>query len=897
MSRHPRSCTAGAGVAVAVLVAALVVPASAGAATTAAPSGHGSGRYVLTATDRGPTYAPTFTGNGYLGVRVPPAGQGYAPGDVPAQSEVAGFYAKPPGTGPTDVQQRGNVPTWSTLDVSDGTATFSLDSGTISSWRQSIDFHTGVITTSLTWRAPDGHRADLRFEVSTDRAQRDIGTVRLTFTPRWTGTASVTDRIDGTPATLSTGITRGTDPATAQTWESVRAQGTGVVAALATRLVTSATRASVTPLVPADPQSIGQRVSWQVRSGRTYTVTKYVGVVTSNEAADPLATARSDAAAAAATGYRGLQRENEDAWAALWAGRIDVLGDDTLATEVNASEFYLWSSIRDQLAWSVSPAGLSSNGYDGHIFWDAETWMYPSLLAQHPELARNMDDYRFQRLGAAEQHAAETGYAGARFPWESALDGTEQIPGPVSVNSEGLYEVHITADVALAQWQYWLATGDRSWLATRGWPVLSGAAAFWASRASRAADGSYHLLGVTGPDEENPDVDDEAYTNVAAATTLRIATSAAAVLGLPVPAQWEQVAAGLVVPFDATQSIHPEFTGYQGQLVKQADVTMLQYPWALPMPASVAQADLDYYVPRSDPDGPSMTDAISMIDTAALGSPGCAADVYVQRSIQPFIRDVFDQFSETRNGGAFTFMTGIGGFLQEFLYGWSGMRFGSGAVSLDPLLTSALSGVVLHDVQWQGRTFTVSIDRRTTSVTLTSGAPMPVSVRGTTSTVRIAHPLHVPTRRPDLTPTTDLTRCAVATATSAAPGAVPRAAVDGSPATDWQPTVLPAALTVRLPVPRTLRTATLTWGRQWPPAPAPNVPPPPGPVRTLRPTSYDVQTSLDGVHWTTAAHVSASTGTVDTVRLAGVLARQVRVVLDTAAAGVLPELDELTVLA
>ena len=159
----------------------------------------------------------------------------------------------------------------------------------------------------------------------------------------------------------------------------------------------------------------------------------------------------------------------------------------TLATQVNASEFYLWSSTRAGSQWSVSPAGLSSNGYDGHIFWDAETWMYPSLLAQHPDIAAGMNAYRYQRLAAAEQHAAATGYQGARFPWESALDGTEQIPPPTSINSEGLYEQHITADIALAQWQYYLATGNRHWLATRGWPVLSQAATFWASRVARAA--------------------------------------------------------------------------------------------------------------------------------------------------------------------------------------------------------------------------------------------------------------------------------------------------------------------------------------------------------------------------------------------------------------------------
>jgi hypothetical protein len=81
-----------------------------------------AGAFVLTANTPGGTYAPTFTGDGMLGVRVPPAGQGYAGGTVPSQSELAGFYAQVSGSpkASDNVQQRANIPTWSTLTFSDG---------------------------------------------------------------------------------------------------------------------------------------------------------------------------------------------------------------------------------------------------------------------------------------------------------------------------------------------------------------------------------------------------------------------------------------------------------------------------------------------------------------------------------------------------------------------------------------------------------------------------------------------------------------------------------------------------------------------------------------------------------------------------------------------------------
>ena len=886
--------------ATAIAVPLPLVPAarSAAAASTgpgAEPaSGGAGGAYVLAATSTGGRYAPPFTGNGYIGLRVPPAGQGYAGGTVPTGFTLAGFYAQAPG----QVQQRANLPAWSGLVFADGGQDFSLTAGQVSGWRQQLDLHDGVITTTATWTAPDGHVTGLRYDVYTDRARPGAAVVRLELTPRWSGTATVTDTIDGTPATLTTGAAKGSDAARWQDWEAIRTKGTGIIAGLASQvsLAPGAGQATDAPVAEPDPQSVAQRLTFAVTAGRSYTVTKFAGVATAGTVSGATAAARQQAAAAAAAGFAGTLAENTAAWAALWAGRVDVLGNPVLATEVNASEFYLWASTRDGSDWSISPAGLSSNDYNGHIFWDAETWMYPSLLAQHPGLAAGLNAYRYERLGAAEAHARATGYRGARFPWESALDGTEQIPPPASVNSEGLYEQHITADVALAQWQYYLATGDRSWLARYGWPVLSATAAFWASRVSAGAGGSYHIDGVTGPDEENPDVNDEVYTNVAAATTLRIAAQAAALAGASAPASWTKIANGLTVLYDPGSQVNPEFSGYQGQMVKQADATMLYYPWGYASSPASPQANLNYYVPRTDPAGPSMSDAINSIDTSALGSPGCASYVYTQRSVEPFISDPFDQFSETKTGGAFTFTTGIGGFLQEFLYGYTGLRWTAGSVRLDPSLTSQIGGIVVRDLAWHGSRFTVAIGPAATTVSVQSGPALPVTIAGASHTIAAGATLTVPTRRPDLTPTTDLARCQPATASSAMPGADPLAAVDGSPATGWQPAQITANLAVPLSRAAVISHATLDWGQQWPPPPAPNVPPPPGPVKTLRASAYDLVVSVNGRDWTVAASVTGRTaGTRDLLTFAPVRARYVGVRITGATYNTPPILEELTV--
>jgi trehalose/maltose hydrolase-like predicted phosphorylase len=187
-------------------VASLLAAPPAGAA----PFPSNAGSFVLNAGKQGSTYAPTFTGNGLLGVRVPPSGQGYAGGTVPAQSELAGFYAKPStGEASNQVQQRANIPTWSTLSFSDGGSTFAPTTGTTSGWHQSIDLRKGIVSTQAKWTAPDGHVTDLSYQVLTDRAREHVGIVQLVLTPQWSGTATVTDAIDGTPANLTTQVSTG----------------------------------------------------------------------------------------------------------------------------------------------------------------------------------------------------------------------------------------------------------------------------------------------------------------------------------------------------------------------------------------------------------------------------------------------------------------------------------------------------------------------------------------------------------------------------------------------------------------------------------------------------------------------------------------------------------------
>ncbi|HWF52299.1 MAG TPA: hypothetical protein VG294_16785, partial [Solirubrobacteraceae bacterium] len=188
-------------------------------------------------------------------------------------------------------------------------------------WRQAIDLRTGVVSTSATWKATDGHTAAFSYQVFTDRADEHGGVVQLQLVPGWSGTATVTDEIDGSPATLTDPVAKGSNPAARQDYVEVVTQRTGIDAAIASELATSPNITAIPTGVDATAgQSIGQQLTFPVVAGQTYTVTKFVGVDDSQDTADPVGAAQAEAAGAAAAGLPAALSANDAAWAALWKG-------------------------------------------------------------------------------------------------------------------------------------------------------------------------------------------------------------------------------------------------------------------------------------------------------------------------------------------------------------------------------------------------------------------------------------------------------------------------------------------------------------------------------------------------------------------------------------------------
>lgn len=208
-----------------------------------------------------------------------------------------------------------------------------------------------------------------------------------------------------------------------------------------------------------------------------------------------------------------LKQFHIDAWAELWKHGIDIQGRGDVAIAVNASLFAILSSIRADWPHGLAPGGLT-NYYNGHSFWDTETWMYPPILLLHDDIAESLLQYRYDRIDGARRKAQsyDPPYEGTMFPWESASTGVETCPlwAPT-----GLREQHINGDISLAIWQYWLAQKDSAWLSKVGYEMLTGIADFWVSRVT-ITDNVAHINDIIPPDEYVDNVNDSVYTNYVA---------------------------------------------------------------------------------------------------------------------------------------------------------------------------------------------------------------------------------------------------------------------------------------------------------------------------------------------------------------------------------------------
>jgi alpha,alpha-trehalose phosphorylase len=426
----------------------------------------------------------------------------------------------------------------------------------------------------------------------------------------------------------------------------------------------------------------------------------------------------------------------------------------------------------------VPAKGVTGSGYEGHYFWDTEVYVVPFLNYTVPEVARNVLHFRSVMLPAARERAREMASGGALYPWRT-VNGEEAS----AYYAAGSAQVHINADIAHALAKYVQATGDERFLVREGIDVLIETARMWAELGFWRSNGqrSFHIHGVTGPDEYTTVVNNNLFTNVMARFNLEQACLAVARIREQDPDEfvriaarlrlldeevdeWQDCAAGMRIPFDRRLGIHPQddffldrevwdvsktpdetfplmlhyhpLVLYRFQVLKQADVVLALFLQGDRFTLEEKRADFEYYDPVTTGDS-TLSAVVQSVMAAEVGYHEAALHYFHQA----LYVDLMNLHENTVDG---LHIASAGGVWACLVAGFGGMRDHNGVLSFDPRLPASWPGLRFR-LLWRGSRVQAELtDTRMVFTLLEGGEPeVPIVVRGTRYAITEGSPVVV----------------------------------------------------------------------------------------------------------------------------------------------------------
>ncbi|CAD5114394.1 DgyrCDS3529 [Dimorphilus gyrociliatus] len=398
-----------------------------------------------------------------------------------------------------------------------------------------------------------------------------------------------------------------------------------------------------------------------------------------------------------------LLEEHIEHWKKIWdAGRLEVEGDLIISKLVNFAQYYIYSSLppvyahqrpsREDVYLGMSRVGSAWGGandpYKGHVMWDSEMYIIPSVVLFHPEHVKHMLWYRGHVSANAKVAAEADGITkGNKYPWRSGTSGKDVTPNcPDCAN-----RLYVNGAIAFAVRTFFSATRDRDYITNleyKGCDLMIESARYLAEKALYdPKKGRYVINEVTGPDEYHKNINNNAFTNVLASLAIHYARYFACQCEKPeaeiIPETYIQKALYMYLPFDISRRLHYQFEGFQdrppSERVSQADTIMLGYPLNWNMSMDIYRNDLEYYETKTDQSTSALTWSFFTVGWKWIEETSKAKSFFL-KSYQDFVVQPFKVWTEygdhsnVQNEGAVNFLPGMGGFLQSIIFGFAGVR-------------------------------------------------------------------------------------------------------------------------------------------------------------------------------------------------------------------------------
>jgi alpha,alpha-trehalose phosphorylase len=646
--------------------------------------------------------------------------------------------------------------------------------GNVRSHERVLDFRTGVLSRKLDWVSPAGKSVTVTSQRLVSLSQRAVAAISYTVTAGDQPVLLVVQselfaneelpatkhdpRVEAALAHPLVPERQYVDGSGATLLHSVR--GTGL------RMAASMDHQIEGPAGTETHSSTSEHIArttviCRLARGRRLRIVKYLAYGWSSQRSLPALNDQVRAALTAARyqGWDGLLDEQRAYLDDYWASAdVEIDGDAQLQQAVRFGLFHVLQAGARAEGRAIPAKGLTGPGYDGHTFWDTETFVLPMLSHTLPAAAGNALRWRQQTLPLAKERAKQLGFAGAAFPWRTIRG--QECSGYWPAGSAGM---HINADIADAVLRHVTATGDEEFERMTGLELLTETARLWASFGHHDPAGKFRIDGVTGPDEYSAVADNNLYTNLMAQRNLRGAADVcqrypeqAQALGVSTEeiAAWREYAAATFIPYDEKRGVHQQSAGftdyafwdfegtaadqyplmlhfpyldiYRKQVVKQADLVLAMQLCPESFTPEEKRRNFAYYeqITVRDSSLSAATQAVMAAETGHL-------DLSYEYLCETSLLDLADLAGDTGHG---LHIAALAGVWSGVVAGFGGLRHLQAGLAFSPRLPRALTRVAFT-VRWRGRRLRVEITPDAAAYRLMEGAELDLFHHGQPVTV------------------------------------------------------------------------------------------------------------------------------------------------------------------
>ncbi|MFI8460920.1 glycoside hydrolase family 65 protein [Kitasatospora sp. NPDC085464] len=665
---------------------------------------------------------------------------------------------------------------------------FDLRYGELVSHKRWVDFREGLLHREAEWTSPAGRTIRVRSSRLVSLTQRAIaaveyvveavdGPVRIVLQSELVANEQLPGSPEGDPRAAAV-LEAPLQP------EVHHAGGTKAVLVHRTRYSGIRVAAGMDHIIegPEKSDTVAEAeadhcrisVTTVLKPGQRLRLTKFMSYGWSGTRSQPAVRDQVEAALTAAryTGWDGLVAEQKAFLREFWeTSDIEIEGDVELQQAVRFAIFHVLQAGARSEERAIPAKGLTGPGYDGHSFWDTETFVLPVLTYCLPAAVNQALRWRHTTLPLARERAAQLGLSGAVFPWRTIRG--EECSGYWPA---GTAAFHIGAAIAAAVARYVRATGDEEFEREYGLELLVETARMWRSLGHHDVAGRFRIEGVTGPDEYSAVADNNVFTNLMAQTNLRAAAEAAvrhpreaAALGVDTEetAAWRDAAAAMYIPYDEDLGVHPQADGfthhqvwdfentppekyplllhfpyfdlYRKQVVKQADLVLAMQVRGDAFTDEQKARNFAYYERLTVRDS-SLSACTQAVIAAEVGQLDLAYDYTAEAALM----DLHDLGGNTRDG---LHMASLAGACIALVAGFGGLRDHSGMLSFRPRLPSGLMRLSFS-LLVRGHLLDVRISHEETTYTLRRGDVLHLRHDGEAVQLKSGKPVTLPTTAP-----------------------------------------------------------------------------------------------------------------------------------------------------